>query len=579
MRILFFSLIICVFSAPLFAKGRYVLYEPSCIDRLEYAYPETKEGSEFVVYSLRLNAQERLALEVGSPGGILIQNNLPSQTLTCHANSVLDYTPAFLDSVNNKTAELYIVLPLQNGQYQILQIKQVFKFVHSSTEISVASTSYRFTYFLDGRSASGDLSGNDARGRVFFQKQESRYGQKCLLFRQMQGNAGDYLDLLVHPDLGVLEEKPASGTEIFSLKRINGKTPAEFFPTQAIARPSDNTLVSRSGTVPTSDSAKVSAPLPPPLKRHLVKKGESLYGIAKMYKMTVLQLQAWNNLGTSTLIQPDTYLLLEAPKDVIKEFDWNKPSDFTSRGEPISTANINNTGFYENTPPAWLQAPENVVVAPGETVAMLAARYGYTEARFRYFNQLAPNAILKEGDVLRTRDCETQDEPIPQSFDNLQGLGKKGGAEEKSSLYQDPFWAEFTETPGMDAKSPAVTTSRSAVPPTTSQDYYGPVPGIYNNNRPLTEPAKPQEVPKSLSAPAPYDQIPAGYEEKSGLFMKGSPQTQAKPNTGRRIHIVLSGETLEDVARRFGLTIETLRRLNNMAPGETILPYQSIYVN
>ena len=65
----------------------------------------------------------------------------------------------------------------------------------------------------------------------------------------------------------------------------------------------------------------------------------------------------------------------------------------------------------------------------------------------------------------------------------------------------------------------------------------------------------------------------------SGMAQKGIPQAQTKTNTARRIHIVLSGETLEDVARRFGLTVEALRRLNNMAPGETILPYQSIYVN
>lgn len=581
MRIPLFSLIVFVFSAPLFAKGRYVLYESSCIDRLEYAYPETREGSEFIVYSLRLNGQERIVMEAGTEQGVLIQNSLPAHLLTCNANNVLNYTPAFLDSVNNKSAELHIVFPLQNGQYRILQIKQAFKFVHSPTEISAASASYRFSYSQDGRSANADLSGNDVRGRVFFQKQESRYGQNCLLFRQMQGNSGDYLDILIHPELGVLEEKPASGTEKFSLKRINGKTPEEFFTTPAIARLSDNTLASKSGAAPTSDSIKVSTPLSPPSKKHLVKKGESLYAIARMHKLTVLQLQQWNNLGASTLIQPETYLLLEAPQDdVPKEFNWYA-NDLNPRGTLDFASKDGNTASYETTAPAWLQAPETVVVAQGETVAMLAARYGYTEARFRYFNQLAPTAVLKAGDLLRTRDCEAPNQgpdSTPTGYDEL-GLGKKGVEEAKNSSYQDPYWAEFTETPGFDAKSPATASSRSTVPPTTSQDYYGPVPGIYNSNRPLTEPAKPQELPRSLSAPAPYDNIPSGYDQMSGMAQKGIPQAQTKTNAARRIHIVLSGETLEDVARRFGLTVEALRRLNNMAPGETILPYQSIYVN
>ena len=577
MRISLFSLIVCLFSAPLYAKGRYVLYEPSCIDRLEYAYPETREGGEFVVYSLRLNAQERIHMEVGTESGVLIQNSLPSHVLTCNANNVLEYTPAFLDSVNNKTTELYIVFPLQNGQYRIVQIKQAFKFVHSATEISVASTSYRFTYFLDGRPANGDLSGNDMRGRVFFQKQEPRYGQNCLLFRQMQGNTGSYLDVLVHPELGVLEEKPASETEMFSLKRINGKNPAEFFPTLAPARMSENALASKSGTTlsPEPTNASAPLPLPPPSKKHLVKKGESLYAIAKMHKLSVAQLQYWNQLGTSTLIQPDTYLLLEAPERP-RDFEWNGNRDFGLRGIPL--VKEEQGGVQTSAFPTWLQAPETVVVAQGETVALLAARYGYTEARFRYFNQLAPNAMVKAGDLLRTRDCDVEDKD-PVSYEISPDLGKKGGVDTKNSSYQDPYWAEFTQTPDFDTKSPAAASSRSTVPPTTSQGYYGPVPGIYNSNRPLTEPAKPQEVPKTLSTPAPYGEIPAGYDEKSGLFMKGGQQTQAKPNTVRRIHIVLTGETLEDVARRFGLTVETLRRLNNMAPGETILPYQSIYVN
>ncbi|MFM8361174.1 MAG: LysM peptidoglycan-binding domain-containing protein, partial [Haliscomenobacter sp.] len=521
--------------------------------------------------------------------GVLIQNSLPTQLLTCNANNVLNYTPAFLDSVNNKSAELHIVFPLQNGQYRILQVKQAFRFVHSPTEISAASASYRFSYSPDGRSANGDLSGNDARGRVFLHNQEPRYGQNCLLFRQMQGSAGDYLDILIHPELGVLEEKPASGAEKFSLKRINGKTPEEFFTTPALTRQSDNTLASKSGAAPASDSIKVSTPPPPPSKKHLVKKGESLYAIARTHKLTVLQLQQWNNLGASTLIQPETYLLLEAPQgDVLKEFNWyaNDLStrgtlDFTSKdGVPVELRN-ENTAFYETTAPTWLQAPESVVVAQGETAAMLAARYGYTEARFRYFNQLAPTAVLKAGDVLRTRDCEAPNQgpdSTPMGYDEM-GWGKKGIEEAKNSSYQDPYWAEFTQTPASDAKSPAAASSRSAVPPTTSQDYYGPVPGIYNSNRPLTEPAKPQELPRSLSAPAPYDNIPSGYDQMSGMTNKGVPQAQMKTNAARRIHIVLSGETLEDVARRFGLTVEALRRLNNMAPGETILPYQSIYVN
>ena len=46
----------------------------------------------------------------------------------------------------------------------------------------------------------------------------------------------------------------------------------------------------------------------------------------------------------------------------------------------------------------------------------------------------------------------------------------------------------------------------------------------------------------------------------------------------KRYHTVRSGETLWGISRRYGLTVEEFRSLNNFSPGGTIYPDQRLFV-
>jgi LysM repeat protein len=46
----------------------------------------------------------------------------------------------------------------------------------------------------------------------------------------------------------------------------------------------------------------------------------------------------------------------------------------------------------------------------------------------------------------------------------------------------------------------------------------------------------------------------------------------------KRYHTVRSGETLWGISRRYGLTVEELRNLNNLSPGVAIYPDQKLLV-
>jgi hypothetical protein len=52
----------------------------------------------------------------------------------------------------------------------------------------------------------------------------------------------------------------------------------------------------------------------------------------------------------------------------------------------------------------------------------------------------------------------------------------------------------------------------------------------------------------------------------------------SKKTTGNRYHIVKSGESLYQIAPRYGLTVKKLRQLNKLGDGDTIYPGQKLVV-
>ncbi len=48
--------------------------------------------------------------------------------------------------------------------------------------------------------------------------------------------------------------------------------------------------------------------------QHIVQKGETLYGIAKMYDLSVMSIAEWNNLNIQDGIKPGQVIELKTPK-------------------------------------------------------------------------------------------------------------------------------------------------------------------------------------------------------------------------------------------------------------------------
>jgi hypothetical protein len=85
------------------------------------------------------------------------------------------------------------------------------------------------------------------------------------------------------------------------------------------------------------------------------------------------------------------------------------------------------------------------------------------------------------------------------------------------------------------------------------------------------------EVPLVLSSASLRLLAGQSKEVRVGIELSSPKTTSDEPKTGEtRYHLVRSGDTLWRISRRYGMTMEELRRLNKLAPGAVIYPDQKL---
>jgi membrane-bound lytic murein transglycosylase D len=119
---------------------------------------------------------------------------------------------------------------------------------------------------------------------------------------QLRAGLGSDLERRIH--------RVRSGESLWSISRRHGMTVSQLarlngISTKGVLRPGQRLLVSGSpasaAETPVPASGKVS---------YTVRRGDTLSGIARRFSVTVRQLQAWNNLGGSTLVRAGQLLTI-----------------------------------------------------------------------------------------------------------------------------------------------------------------------------------------------------------------------------------------------------------------------------
>lgn len=189
---------------------------------------------------------------------------------------------------------------------------------------------------------------------------------------------------------------------------------------------------------------------------HVVQSGQTLFGIARNYGVSVAQLRQYNRLEASDNIHPCDQLVVfpNSPQTAA-------PATYSNQPAVMNTSTVVPRGASTFTTAPVRQAGNQHIVRAGETMAQLARVYGYTEERFREFNGYASIQEPMAGSRLSSEHCNctaSNNQATPTTFSRTPVL-----ANEVSNAFNANPGGTAVST-NMVARSPALpTTATNAV--------------------------------------------------------------------------------------------------------------------
>ncbi|MBK9550311.1 MAG: LysM peptidoglycan-binding domain-containing protein [Gemmatimonadetes bacterium] len=119
-------------------------------------------------------------------------------------------------------------------------------------------------------------------------------------------------------------------------------------------------------------------------RTHIVRKGETLSGIAKRYGVSVASLRSTNRLSTKSMVRSGQKLLVRR-----------------SGGTSTSAARRATTTPSRSTVAAARSTARTHVVKSGETIGGIASRYGVGQSALLRANGLSQRSTIKVGQKIR----------------------------------------------------------------------------------------------------------------------------------------------------------------------------------
>ena len=653
------------------AEQIFVLFDGSCGDRVKYEQSVAQQPrTDYYAYHFSFQGGDRLLLETGAEGAT-VQNFLPQGYLYC-GDPRLNLELA--NRVNGGVDRVFILLPAANNQYIIQPVVMASVMQRRGATFSYFSPLTGFQFDTENGIIGENLAVNNEGAKVYFEGRETSPCAGYFLFRQLKvGGAYPVIDYKVSPEIGIYERRLGSDGisttgGVIVAREVNGVPLANYLSSVCA---SSTALAQNNGGAPANQQpqpdaygtqqpapaqpyygqpqgqlsqpesvayaqANPQAPVPVTTVNHTVARGETLYAVSRKYNTTVDAIKASNGLSSNTLF-PGQQLAISTTSVASGNAVALSPTVPTAPYNPGNVAN-SNPGAAQPTPYGATATPQAYgtqqtargqtavygedthMVQPGETVASIALRYGYTSAKFREMNDLGPNDVVRIGEQLKTTNCNCpvqeaapapaaygqpaatsqsygqpaaapqaygQQATTPQAYGN-QPAGNQPATEAYRTPqgYQAPQASPVPATNTPQAPAPTTITNNpnfgqvvpnASAPPSSTMGQLEARGNPAPQAQPTTNPATYNAYPAPAPAPNQYQSpnpVPNAYGTPVGV----NTQPAAQPNN-RAFHLVQDGESLFSISRRYGITTDQLRALNNLDNGTVIVPFQKLYVN
>ncbi len=414
-RHIFSGVVLSLISIALHSQQIFLQFDNACMNRMEYK--SSSFSSSYISYATMLQGGDLLVMDIGTSTPKMLRTR-PSEVYSCTTFSV---STDLVKKINNGEARLALFFE-DGGSPSVLEVDKVTLFRADGKRIKVFSQDVNFFFNPDSLVSGVNLADADSKLQVFLEGIIQVQCAKGYIFRKrVNPRSLEYKEWVFLPEIGIIEKSSGEASGFNSEERKTtlrldkiddvpyhdfltsycDRLQAEMYDKTTASKSAESTLSSTDVGTSTKSTSQIGGPSvvssPDPCNTpagegvHIVQKGETLYGIARRYGISLDDLRRWNNLVNSNVINVCQHLYVRDPATVGTMSAVNQT--------------IQPKGNSSNQPGTTSPNDQLHIVKPGETVAMLAQLYGYTEERFRKMNGLAPNEEIVPGQRLRTSDC------------------------------------------------------------------------------------------------------------------------------------------------------------------------------
>jgi len=168
----------------------------------------------------------------------------------------------------------------------------------------------------------------------------------------------------------------------------------------------------------------------------------------------------------------------------------------------------------------------------------------------------------------------------------LMTIGVAACSGEATRFIESPYSSNNPDTTGSVARAPAVPAGRvesQPLPPQTAQPAPGPTSstvGIAGGGRGLASYSPTSAPPSSIPAPAysPARPSAAGAPDVTGSVAASRPASSNWSWNGGTAITVVQGDTIDGIARRYGVPASAIMQANNLTAPATIRPGQQLVI-
>jgi LysM repeat protein len=414
------------------AQNLYLQYDSQCMDKMEYKFVQAGASNvSYTAYRFNKNNSEKFYFETGIES-VVIHKAIPGKLTKC-SNITLNKTD--ISEINRGRKKVYLCKKLDSG-WAILPIGTASHMTYNNNTLTFLGPDYDFKADLSQPLGGLNLteSSESNMSSIYYGGTSDACNQAGYLFKKSPNETcKDETTLMIIPKIGLAQDITSSGQnfELASINNmpvcayLNGKTaPAvtiqsepkpESIPTEyskpivyekpAIAadvfveEPAVEAVAVAEGLVAETNAnefvaskgievqPKADCNIVAKEGEHVVNQGESLYGIARRYGLTVNNIRSWNTIS-GDVIQPCTVIKVIAP--VIIE----QPSMTIARTKDVPMS------FNENVAPKPKKIDCNVdakesehVIQQGENLSTIARKYNLKIDQLRTWNNLQSDIL------------------------------------------------------------------------------------------------------------------------------------------------------------------------------------------